>query len=73
MKALIEGAKLKAADVEPCRFRQARSLGMSTLGLAGPPLKAESCRLRGGRFTSGDHFRGKYDVESLQSRRQIEP
>jgi hypothetical protein len=46
MKARTEGAKLETANVEPYRFCQARTLGISRPELARVASEAEVYRLR---------------------------
>jgi hypothetical protein len=53
-----EGANLEAADLQPCRCCQARTVGMSTLGVVAGGLGARGPSAVAVRFVPEQHVTG---------------
>jgi hypothetical protein len=66
MKAGNEEASLEAADVEPCRYCQARTIGISTLGAGEGGLGARDPLAAAGRLVSSHHFRETNRIQNLK-------
>src|SRR3990172_3040145 len=58
MKVRSEGARLEAADVEPCRLQQAPTVRVTTRGVGAGGLGATGPSAAAGRLDPSDHFPG---------------
>lgn len=69
-KLQTQGAGLEAADVEPCRSRQAQTIGVSTVGVgAGGPLRQRpiGCGRRACALGPGGAIRTRHNSVSIKN------